>query len=275
MRSLRYKTGAEPGIKRNMAKTLDNRVPTNPGLDGAGIASRYLQVGVSEAQDFGFPANIMARDFESVGLGNITSDSGPALAATGASGAFTVTLDGSCTTTNTSTGFLLTTPATSGAKVVVRSNRKYPVATTSKRVVGKWRLAIDTITTNTAFVGFTNTTTDPVGTAPTDGVFFKITNGAIVGTVRGASGTAVSTATLLTLTGGTMADLDIKFYNTGTAATSNLEFWVNGTKTAGTPAQVAQLVAMTADLYHLIHIQPTAAAVRLMTVDFAMANYDR
>jgi len=259
-----------------MSKDLQNHLGLYPGPEqtAGSPTHRRMFVGPYDAQDHGFPSNGVAEAFESVDLGRITTSSGgPAATANN----YTFTVDGAGAVSNQNDGYQMLTGATSGNKILVRHNRRAPASgCLGKRSVAKYRLSVNTVASSTSICGFyDNGSTDPVGTPPANGVFFVITNGAIVGRVRGASGTAADTVTLATLTDGLVAELDLKFLNTGVAATSWGEFWVNGMLTPFSAAQITQLVALTGNIYHNLHIQATSASARSLTVDFCYPTCDR
>lgn len=256
-----------------MSKDLQNHLSQYPGPEQvAGAAThRRMFVGPYDNQDYGFPANTLADAFESVDLGRITtSGGGPASSASN----FTFQIDGAGAVANGSDGYTLTTGATSGNKVVVRHNRRAASGAANRLAVAKYKLSLGTVANATSLIGFYNLQMDPVGTAPTNGVFFSVVGGVLVGRVRGASGTAADVS-LGSLTDGAVTDLDIKFLNTGSAATSWGEFWVNGVRTGFSSAQLTQLAAVTGDLYHALHVQATSAAARTLVVDYCYPTVDR
>ncbi len=258
-----------------MSKDLQNHLAQYPGPEqtAGSPTHRRMFVGPYDNQDNGFPASSVADAFESIDLGRITtSGGGPATTANN----YTFTVDGTGAVSNGNDGYAMTTGATSGNKILVRHNRRAPSSgVLGKRSVAKYRLSINTVASSTSISGFYDSSSvDPVGTPPGNGVYFAITNGAIVGRVR-SSGASADSGTLATLTDGTVAELDIKFLNTGSAATSWGEFWVNGVVTPFTSAQLTQMVGLTGNIYHNLHIQATSASARALTVDFCYPTCDR
>lgn len=225
-------------------------VNQRPGREQAGPSTRYLYIGGSEGRDYGFSANAFGEQFESIPLGMLGGQgSSPLLSGstTASSGPWVATYDTGGTATWGVDGYTLTTATTSGNKFHIRHSRRWLSTTTQKVVTMKSQFQIDTVANSTLYIGFWNTQTDPSGTPPTNGVFFVITAGAIVARVRGASGTAADSGTLATMADATEVEVDIKWNLNG--STSWGEFWVNGTKTAMTAAQLTQLQAMTGNLF--------------------------
>jgi hypothetical protein len=78
---------------------------------------------------------------------------------------------------------------------------------------------------------------------PADGIYFEsgVTVATLIGTVRTASGTSADTGTLATLTNGTMVQIGVQFACGATAAESWGHWWVDGTLTPFTAAQLTAL----------------------------------
>ena len=264
-----------------MAKTIPAYRSQSPGLEEQGATSRYLFTATSEGHDSYWADNTVGELFESVQLGEVNL-SMPSLSGstTASSGGFTATYDTGGSGSNAQDGYTLATGTSSNNKCVLKYARRYPVASTKKIVIHKSLIQQAAIATSKIIMGMINTTTDPFTTPPTDGCYFSITNGAITGVVRGASGTAASTSTLATMVNGTLIELTIQFYNTGVAATSWGIFWVkvSGSAPVATPfssAQITQLIAMTADLYNISGVQTTAASSTSVILDAQKAQFDR
>lgn len=265
-----------------MAKNHRNYLATKPGRDGApGVTHRRAYVAEPNSQDFGYPANSVADAFESVDMGRITTSSGGPLAtASGTAGAFTITIDSTGATTNGADGFVMTTAATSGNKVLLRHNRRFKTGGLGKLGMSRLQANVAAITASSIYSGCFNSSTDPIGTPPTNGVWITIVNGAVVGNVRGASGT-LATVSLGTIVAATVFELETKFGNqvpaeNNPAVTANLgEWWFNGARTPFTNAQLTQLAAMTGDLFQHTLVQTTTTVAQVLTVDQAYPTYDR
>src|SRR5690606_7361516 len=126
----------------------------------------------------------LARLMETVSMGVIGGHVYmPALAgSTGAvSGQWTATYDTDGFTAWTSDGYKLETDGDSGDKCHLQHAQRYTAADDGDVVVVYARkLKINDVSDSIGFFGIFNTQADPVGTAPTNGVFFVVTNGAIV-----------------------------------------------------------------------------------------------
>lgn len=248
-----------------MAKTLNRYINTKPGPEAVGKTTRYLKLGPGEAEDAGYPGSFVADRLETIDHGSIgTLNGGP----TATSGQFTCTFDNSGTGANGSDGYTLTTGTSSGNKNVVTHGRRVSASgAVGKEVTASYTLKYGTVTTQSSIIGIHATAADPIGTAPTNGVYFAVSNATLVGRVRGNSGTAADSATLATLVGGTNVKIGYRFYNSGVAATSWGFWYVNGTATAFTAAQITQLIAMTGDLFHQYHVQTATAGARTLVIE--------
>lgn len=120
----------------------------------------------------------------------------------------------------------------------------------------------------------------PFGTNYTDVVGFSkpILSGAMVGTVRGNSGTAADTSTLATLADATEIEIGMAFYLTASASTAEGFFEVNGTRTGFSTAQIAQLNAILTSpptMYWTIHGTGVTGTNPTMTITSFAAGADK
>lgn len=128
-------------------------------------------------------------------------------------------------------------------------------------------------------IGLGNTQTLPFTTDFTDKVVIQkaITSTAVVGSVRGNSGTAASSGTLATCTDGGVIDAGFWFRIGSSASTSSGAWYCNGVWTPFTSAQQAQLYAILTSpptMYFTIACTGTTGANYNMTVVAAQCEVD-
>lgn len=262
-----------------MTKDHRNFLTTHPGRESAGgVTHRRAFCAEPNSQDYGFPTNPISEAFSTVHCGYIsTNGGGPLATATAAVGNFSVTILSTGATANGLDGFTMTTAATSADRVVLRHQRRFKAGGVGSLGMSRFLGQVAAITASSIYLGFFNLQVDPIGTPPTNGVWFTIVNGALVGNVRGASGT-LATVALGSVVAATAFEIDVKFANavtSGGTTSSSGEWWFNGVRTPFSAAQMTQLAACTGDLYHHIVLQATTTVAQVLTVDQAWANYDR
>ncbi|MBD3643549.1 hypothetical protein [Alcanivorax sp.] len=141
--------------------------------------------------------------------------------------------------------------------------------TAGKKLWFEAKLQVSDATESDVFVGLAiKTATDPVGTAPTDGAFFRKDDGDTdVDFVVTKDSTATTSTELATLADAT--DITLSFYYNGV---DNIAVWVNGglvDNVAVTNIPDDELIAP------MMHIQNGAAAAKTMTVDYILAAQER
>lgn len=131
------------------------------------------------------------------------------------------------------------------------------------------RFQVSDATESDAFIGLSiNTATDPVGTAPTDGVFFRKDDGDTnLDFVVTKNSTATTSSALATMANATA--IEVAFYYDGV---SNIAVWVDDAlvdNVATTNLPDDEVLAV------FFAIQNGAAAAKTMTIDYVFAAKER
>lgn len=174
-------------------------------------------------------------------------------------GEWTITNDGAGTTTNSSVAPLVLTSANvSGNKNIAQFGQGWTPTSRGNRAWGYTRVSLSAATTTQHFwFGFSTTTTDPVGSTPTNFIGFKKASGAA--TLVGSSQTIGDTATLLTLANDTA--VDIGFILTPTSTTSiGVQWYTKATLATNWILAATQTATITAGNMRLMFFNQTAAA---------------
>lgn len=119
-----------------------------------------------------------------------------------------------------------------------------------------------------AFVGLViSTATDPAGTAPTDGVWFQVTEASDVLTLKVAKNSTATSTNVLTLANDTF--VDVAFYYDGV---SGIDIYANGAYVA---TSVTTNLPDDEELAVFLAIQNGAAGNDYLTVDYVYAAQER
>jgi len=271
-----------------MATSVDNRIPTHPGLETAGAVSQYLQVSPSEGE-FGRMAGSVLAWFE--GKKTLFAFGGPFPYV---ASEVTETKDNSGTMPIGADGLAMTTGNGDDNDLGFLTNKKLgnlAQGTANIPFAGMFieahlMVSLPDITENDFWFGFSDVA-DPIASAPNDHISFVKTDGAatMVGRVRGNAGTAADSGTLHTFVANQKVRLGIKAY-LGTAATTWGEFLVTPcgaggvtTRTPFTAAQNAQLFAWltspTQTIGGLLWVRNGDANVRVISVPYGWWTQDR
>lgn len=150
------------------------------------------------------------------------------------------------TITATASGLKLLLGTTSTNDTSVESIRSHVLAA-DKVWTAIARISLEDVDTDGFFFGFcTDGTVEVISAEPADGIWFEsgVADATLIGTVVGESGTSADTGTLATLTDGTMVEVGVQFAVNTDVAKCWGNWWVDGTVTAFTAAQLTQLDAM-------------------------------
>lgn len=136
-------------------------------------------------------------------------------------------------------GLILTTDANDNDAVRFQSLPTFTPAA-NKRAVAATRVRLEDATQSDYFFGFYATQTDPVGTEPLHGAYFKKDDGAatMVGRTNDAGATGSSTATLLTLSDA--VDVDLVVGIECTSASAGTVYFASKLASSSTWSQVAK-----------------------------------
>lgn len=262
-----------------MAKTRFAGVPTHPGLAGTGRVSRFMHVHPAETTDAYFPANPIAWLTETITLMNIGLHTGYVAAH------YTETLDNLATADMGAAGYLLTSNATAGDNddMTILSDRENLMAADKIHWAFCRVKMTDVDKQGFAFGFVTADDVEIISADPTDGVFLY--SGTTVATLVGRTvengNASADTGTLATLVDDTFVEVGMIF-NASTVNADNWGVWyVNGTATPFTQAQIEDLDAMvttTAPTFG-VHIgtrnATSSTTQKVLTIDWACGMVDR
>jgi hypothetical protein len=177
-------------------------------------------------------------------------------------------------------GVLITLGTSSNDDATIISTRNNTVVA-NKVHTAICRVKLEDVDKDGLYFGFWTAADAEIRAAePTNGVWFESgsTVATLIGTVRTASGTSADTGTLATLADNTFVELGVQFSCGTTAATSWGHWWVNGTRTVFTAAQLTALgvAGAAADAVLCAGIgSNTNDAADAVTIAYAWAGVDR
>ena len=216
-------------------------IPTHPGKSGAGIAQHSGSIiPFAEGEFGGFPSGYLAGVTSHLVLGSYTNGD------YGHTDNNTHTTDSSSTIAVAGKGLVLTSSGNANEDTGITGLRTIVAATGQLYLFTTTLQQADPANTGLAAGFVTSTAVDPLGTEPTDCVRFAsaVNAATVVGRMVENGNAATDTATLSTMANATDTRLTLKFYLGTTAAASWGEFWVDGTRTPMTAAQLADLFDM-------------------------------
>lgn len=276
--------------------SIDTRYPTKPGLEAAGAVSHVLKTASNEGQWGNLPINpwSMAEDWKTLLCINPNAGTTfPNTAASATVGAYGITVDssgGASIGALWSADGLRLTNATGGANsdVIIASTMLSGTPGNSNIIAsgdifkGVIRLSVSNATiVGISFGVATSNATDLIGADPTDGVFFLKATGAAtgVGRVVDNGGAGANSGTLVTLVANTEVVVSFEFQVGTTAATSSGAWYVDGTKTDFTAAQLTSVSAMltttAASLRGIVAMRSSDTTARNMTIAHAWIGTKR
>lgn len=262
-----------------MATSRSNYLTTKPGLEHQRV-SDSLHVAPSEGPLGFFSANRYSaavnktlseffgvHDYQSARW-TATTDDGDG----GGGGAAATVAWGS-------TGVVLTA-AQSNDDVSIRSVRTAVLAA-NKVYTCLAKVTIDDADKMGLAIGFvTSSVGDPLTTAPTDGVFFAKakTAATLVGRVIANGGAAADTGTLATVADATAIEVGFRFVTNTDGALCSGKWWVDGTATSFTAAQLTALDSMVTTtaptLAFVVGGTAGESSSHTITVSYAFAEVD-
>lgn len=249
------------------------------------LKHRVLHVDSQENQDAYFAANRISAQINKKVLMRIAHDTnqstnaGAVASVTDGADLFTIDADPAGNATEfIDAGFLMRTGANSGDDTVYRRLCAWTPAA-SKRVCARAYLKVDDVTKSGFFFGICASTTDPINTDASDLVAIRKapTSASIIGRVNGNSGGAADSATLATMVNDTFIEIGFQFIIGSSAATSAGSFWINGTETAFTSAQLTALFGILTtppSMYAILACRTGEAASHTITVSDALLEVD-
>lgn len=273
--------------------TYRNSYPATKPSEGN--KHRVLHAPPSDNQDAGFATNLLARQIEKRVLMQIsptshieTLDGGIASVSSGPY-LFTIDADPSGNAVAMAAGGLvLKTGANIGDDTLMSSVVSWtPSAGTLTAGVSKpqkirirARLQVDDADKVGFFLGLSVATTDPVNADGTDLIAIRKapTVATVIGRVKGNNGTARDSGTLATMADNTDIELVLHADIGSTAALSSGSFWVNGTQTKFTSAQVTALYDMLTTpqaMYAVLGIRTSDTNSRTLTTQDVLIEVDR
>jgi hypothetical protein len=260
-----------------MSKTTWKGYPTHPGLAGTPGIARQMFTHPAQGRDAFLPDTIAALLSETVVLADIGSRYAVAL--------YTETLDNSGTAAMVAGGYQLLSNATAGDNddLTIISKRCRTLA--AEKVY--WAQARIEITENTKqgiSMGFvTAGDVEIISADPTDGVFLHCaaTANTVVGMTVENGNASADTGTLHTLADATAVELGIIFQASTDINKCWGEWWVDGTRTAFTADQLADLDAMITTTAPSLAFQigtrnaTSDTTQKQLLIDYAFACVDR
>jgi hypothetical protein len=252
-------------------------VPTHPGQVGAKRLKDYvvpLEDGSGGMQPALLVGNLLEKNMAPIIGGGIVPNVGSLTV-----GGWTVTTGGTndAIALDVGGGLLLTTASDDNFDMTLAS------VLTVTPTTGKWyhmgaRIAVSDATGIGIKVGLGTSAALPFGTNFTDCVVFSkaIASAALLGQVRGNSGTAADTATLATMVAATEVEIGFAVY---VHATEPKGYWVvDDVQTGMSAAQLAQVVLLLTTpqtCYWTIHATGVTATNPTLTVTSFMAGGDK
>ncbi len=256
-------------------------LPTHPGKVGGNKIKDYVvpvEDKVAGMQPAFMVASLFGKNMAQIIGGGMTPNLSTSLTVPG----FDVVTGGTSDATgySTSGGLLMTLASDDNFDMTLDSELTFTPVT------GKWyhltaRIGVSAITGIGFKIGLTtggSAAALPFGTNYTDVVGFSkpIASAAMVGTVRGNSGTAADTGTLATMVNATEIEIGFAFY---LHATEPKGYWVvDGVETAFSAAQLAQVVAILTTapaMFWTIHATGVTATTPTLTITSFMAGGDK
>lgn len=258
-----------------MAKTIQNSVGTHPGLAAVVGTEAALRTNDAAAQYAHMPAHFVSQGAQTIQLLDINWNA-PYVAAH-----YTETLDNSGTFAPAAGGMVFTFGNAQNNDAFAISKRAHTLAQ-DKVFTCIARVALADADADGLWFGFWTAADAEIAQAePVDGVWLE--SGAavatLIGTVRANSGTSADTATLATLSNATAVEIGFQFVAGASAATTWGNWYVNGTATAFTAAQITALAAMLAttpaSLICGIGGTPNDTDTDTVTIEYAWGGVDR
>jgi len=181
--------------------------------------------------------------------------------------------------TGPSSGLLLTTPSDDYFNISMQSRATWTF--TGAALDNRWcamvfRVKVDDISNIGFALGIGNTQVQNFTTDFTNKVVFQkaIAAGAVIGSVRSASGTARDSATLGTMVNDTEVELFVVFKKGATASACRGSFFYNGTETKFSSAQLTALAALTGAVQFTVNCTGVMGATKNMTVAVGYGELD-
>jgi len=263
-----------------MAKTIQNSVGTHPGLAAVVGTEAALRTNDAAAQYAHFPAHFVSQGAETIQLLDINFNA-PYVAAH-----YTETLDNSGAFAPAAAGMAFTMGAVADNDAFAISTRAHTMAA-DKVFTCLARVALEDADKDGFWFGFWTTADAEIAQAePADGVYFESGSAVatMIGTVRGASGTSADTGTLATFSdsvGGLTNTVEVGIQFAANTDVNKCwgKWWVDGTVTVFTAAQLAQLDAMITTTPPVlccgIGCTPSDTGTDVVTIQYAWGGADR